>query len=50
MKGENSEPVEPPIVEHSSTIVMKTIISTPMIRTVGGLGVTYGAGQKVLNV
>lgn len=39
-----------PTVLQDSMISMKTMTSTPMMKTSGGVGVTYGAGQKVLNM
>lgn len=40
--------VDSPIVVHDSMISIITMTSTPTMRVVGGLGVTYGAGQKVV--
>jgi hypothetical protein len=37
-----------PTVLQDSTISMNTMTSTPIMKTSGAVGVTYGAGQKVV--
>jgi hypothetical protein len=49
MGRKGNELVDSPIVVHDSMISIITMTSTPTMRVVGGLGVTYGAGQNVLD-